>query len=612
MASMPDTLGGRNPAAGTLKVGPRMMSRLVQGARGWHPWLVAPLLGVLALGASVWFAVFRPPPADAGALLTAASKILRGGIFYRDIDAYPFPGAHYLLALAMATFGEGLSVARALAAVFFCLLVVSLYAAALPVFGRKGAGLFGASLLSLKFLAWPSFTSYLYGDLAVTFGVGAVAILLWQLERPRSAAIVFAGALLGLSALCRQNVGFYLATAFGLFLLAPFSFIGFDALPMRRRAMLVGALCFGVAFPLVPVAGYFLSHGLLGAMIDSGIVRPFTGYLPTSGVSFIEPLQWWKFGGMRNGEGAAYFVEGYWQMLTRDLLPGRSSQATYWVLGELFARMAYTVIVVLLGIAALGWFREIRVRKEKSARKAGCLFLSATALLLSALPRADWAHIIVVYPLVVLAGAHALMLLSADIPFVRGKLCRCAGVGVTSLLIVTAGLAVYDHAQMPRKVELERAAWRDYEDSPVESVVRYVRDELDPGDRLFVYGSDAQYYFLAERFYPWPFLQLYPGQTGGAHGAELLKRLREKPPELVVRGMQRWPGLLQIVHYAGLVDRHIRVCYREVDDLWARYPLPLEGHPPPNWALQVLRPKARAQDRDVGEESCGTQPPAAP
>ena len=44
-------------------------------------------------------------------------------MFYRDIDAYPFPGAHYLLAAVMAAFGEHLGVARALATAVFCSLL---------------------------------------------------------------------------------------------------------------------------------------------------------------------------------------------------------------------------------------------------------------------------------------------------------------------------------------------------------------------------------------------------------------------------------------------------------------------------------------------------------
>ncbi|HEM45461.1 MAG TPA: hypothetical protein ENO23_00280, partial [Alphaproteobacteria bacterium] len=61
----------------------------------------APLLLVAAALLSYLYADRDLPFADEGATLTAAARILRGDVFYRDIDAYPFPGAAYLLAGAM-------------------------------------------------------------------------------------------------------------------------------------------------------------------------------------------------------------------------------------------------------------------------------------------------------------------------------------------------------------------------------------------------------------------------------------------------------------------------------------------------------------------------------
>ena len=56
-----------------------------------RPLIFAPILVGLGLCLSIWYAGFRLGGNDEGALLTAAGRILRGGVFYRDIDAYPFP-----------------------------------------------------------------------------------------------------------------------------------------------------------------------------------------------------------------------------------------------------------------------------------------------------------------------------------------------------------------------------------------------------------------------------------------------------------------------------------------------------------------------------------------
>ena len=55
-------------------------------------------LGLVAAALSWWFATHTRPMSDEGAVLTAAAKLLRGGVFYRDVDAYWFPGSAYLAA----------------------------------------------------------------------------------------------------------------------------------------------------------------------------------------------------------------------------------------------------------------------------------------------------------------------------------------------------------------------------------------------------------------------------------------------------------------------------------------------------------------------------------
>ena len=81
-----------------------------------RPLIFAPLLVGLAAALSLWFANRGLPIPDEGAILTNAAKILRGAVFYRELDADPFPGATYCLAFFMKLFGEHLSVARGLAA----------------------------------------------------------------------------------------------------------------------------------------------------------------------------------------------------------------------------------------------------------------------------------------------------------------------------------------------------------------------------------------------------------------------------------------------------------------------------------------------------------------
>lgn len=186
-----------------------------------RPVVVAPLLFLASAAISYLFADRFLPTPDEGASLSAAAKILDGAVFYRDIDAYPFPGAAYLLALAMAIFGEHLSVARGLAGAGFVAMVLGSYAAALVLLDRPRAALYGLSLLSLKFLAFPNFTMFLYQDFATAAAMTALALFLRHPHRGASTVLFVAGIFVGLAVVSKQNVGLYVAIAMVGLLLWP-------------------------------------------------------------------------------------------------------------------------------------------------------------------------------------------------------------------------------------------------------------------------------------------------------------------------------------------------------------------------------------------------------
>ena len=178
-----------------------------------RPTVAASLLFLASVAISYLFADRYLPSPDEGASLTAAAKILDGAVFYREIDAYPFPGAAYLLALGMAIFGEHLSVARGLAGAGFTCMILSSYAAALVLVDRPRAALYGLALLSLKFLVFPNFTMFLYPDFAMIAVMTALAVFLRHPHDGASVRLVVAGICVGLAVVSKQNVGLYVAVA---------------------------------------------------------------------------------------------------------------------------------------------------------------------------------------------------------------------------------------------------------------------------------------------------------------------------------------------------------------------------------------------------------------
>lgn len=249
-------------------------------------WFSALLL-TLAAALSYIYADRAMPASDEGALLTAAVKLLHGGVFYRDVDAYAFPGVSYLLAGMMSLFGEHLSVARAIAGSFYCATVLGIYACAIALVDQKRAALCGLSLLSLKFFAFPIYTMFFYADVAVATAIAALALFLRHRFDGASQRLFWVGAFTGLSIVTKQSTGFLVAVVFAIVLCFP----GFAHGPRGRSSRLAEVAVYGagVFFVVGGMCAYFSSQGVLGEMFRAGVLRPFTGYLPTSGVSFLPP-----------------------------------------------------------------------------------------------------------------------------------------------------------------------------------------------------------------------------------------------------------------------------------------------------------------------------------
>jgi hypothetical protein len=552
-----------------------------------RPAVFLPALLLLALGVSAWYVDSRLPTPDEGAMLTAAAKILRGGVFYRDIDAYPFPGSHYLLAIGMRLCGEHLLVARWMAAGCYCAIVAALYGTALQLMDRRWAALYGLSLLCFKFLAWPAFSAYLYSDVAFLGACVGIAALVGDGFRGASPRLVLAGVGIGVALAAKQSVGIYLGAASAAALLFPNLVTGTSGGSLRRRSREAAVLLLGAAVPLLPLLGYFAAQGLLGTMVESGLIRPFARYLPTSGVPFSTPLAWWRFGELVDNAAAPYFVFDYWHMLKQEQLPGRDAYRLYQLAGELFSRLVYTSIPVAFLWSLLRRLRSRPAADLRAGRRSLFAWL-ALAVVLSAFPRADSFHVFSVYPLVALL-LFALCSGSVGERPASARLWAAAS-AVALLLAVCASLALHHRAHLSHRVRLARAeVWVDPANAWIEPVVEYVSGHVRPGEPIFVFGHEAQLYFLTGRFYPWPFSQLYPGQEGDGGGLALVRLLERVPPRLVLRGLVNWPGTPELLAYAPRLYEYVFSQFRTDEDFFLRHPV-AGGETPPDWLISVMRP----------------------
>jgi len=566
-----------------------------------RPIWFAPLLLALSAILSYGYADRNMPVPDEGALLTAAVKILHGAVFYRDVDAYAFPGVSYLLAGMMSLFGEHLSVARTVAGSVYCATVLGVYACALSLVDQKRAALCGLSLLSLKFFAFPIYTMFFYADPSIAAAMLALALFLRHPFRGGSKRLFWVGVLTGLSIVTKQSTGIYVAAVFTVVLCFP----GFAHGPRRRTARFAEVSSYGAGLLLIvgSMSAYFASQGVFGDMIRAGLLRPFTGYLPTAGISFLPPLEWWNLGELRSA-GPIYFAQLYWELSLHWTQPGEAMRNITIVMGEIASRVLYSAIPIAFAACASLWLRTFRVATRTVSDNdeetlARARFFSAAgvslAVTVSAFPRADFVHVITIYPAVVLIlfalarpsllgygwrrGSEQVRTGQRTVPHRR---LRIEATFVALLLITTTFLALRYDAMLTHRLSIERAdLWVKPRDAWLERLVVYIQKQVPKGDPLFVYGHEAHWYFLSDRYTPRAFSQLYPGMTGDETGAELAALIRETRPRVIVQGVLRWPG-------SPAVPEYTRELERTLDRLYESAPRALR-YPPHPRVLRIWR-----------------------
>ena len=587
----------RKPRSADVHVAPRAMpcpSLSVRASspapdaarRGHMPAIaVASTLTVAAVAISVPFLRLWPPSEDEGAMLTGAVKLLRGGIFYRDVAAYPTPGAWYLLAGAMRLGGESVMTARVLTLIAFALTVGLFYLIARRVLSPGLSLSYATALLAIKFWAWPAWSMYLYADVAFALASAGILAFLVGWERQRRVHFFVAGFLLGAAALCKQTVGAYPAFA-GLAVLllacgaaarrsqgwqrlcrvlaAPYS-AGYS---LRFLAALVAGGVMALAVPAV----YFAIHGLFSEMLAATVVGPVSGYLPLSRVSYLEMLDWSHFRALSETALSPYRVPvlgvpvfGWTATDTATRLWGSWCEA--------YVRVMYLLVPVFLVVPAVLLARRIRNGARNGDAGTRPVVVPALALMAglfaSALPRADYYHVIDVAPAWVLAGfiGFALAAEMAQLgrwrrPIVSGVACATVAWFAVGALGMAALWRQSSYVlELPRCGRVKTTALH----LGIDVVVSHVRRHTSPRTPLFVLGPEAYLYFLTDRYSPWPFAQLYPGQAGADDGAQLARLIERKRIPYIIRGKLSPSGLPHLASYAPALVTYVSRCYHQID-----------------------------------------------
>ena len=220
---------------------------------------------LLAIAAAYHFAPFAWPVNrfDGGIVVVAAQRILRGELPYVDFQTLYTPGHPYLTAAAFRVFGVLYDMASRLD---FALMALQAWLA-----WHVAARLAGSRFVALLAFAAGLAFSYPYPSLSVAFVALMMADRALRLGGWGRAAL--AGALAGIAAWFRQDVGFAAALAVSVVLWTGTS--GASSVRLARAAVAGGAAALALALLLAPAIVLAPSHLWDGLVANPAATVPF-------------------------------------------------------------------------------------------------------------------------------------------------------------------------------------------------------------------------------------------------------------------------------------------------------------------------------------------------
>lgn len=468
---------------------------------------------------------------DEGSTAAQAMRVVRGELIYRDFFTVVTPGSYYTAAWLFQLFGLHLLVLRWAAVITgIGILVATLFVTRRLASWPLAAG---AALMTTVwgwFLGTPNF----YSLEAALFSLTGLALFLRAQANGDATGqrrlLLASGVAVGITAMVKQNVGAYAATALllSIWLSAIFDASIGVAQRVRQTALFAG----GIGIPVVPTILWLIAAGAGPYLYESWVyyplvryplrfARPFPSVLPLSG----EPFELWT-----------KFV---------IYLPA--------------------IVYPLTAVALFFLMRRAR-QGDADARKEGRAVLTVTLAgmfaFLQAWPRADVTHILFGLQPTFAITAY---LLSHLVPGASG---RRHLVGLVAVIPVAVLLWKgyqrttweYQNYVAGLHVERGRGVFAQFvEAKRIDTVTQYIVDHSAPDEGLFVVPWASGFNFLADRMNPTrtDFMLFEDPEAYPC----LLARLDERPPKYVIYGYTWDVDDKRFRDYAAPVDQYIRSRY---------------------------------------------------
>ncbi len=340
---------------------------------------------------------------DEGSILAIADALRNGELLYRDRVTTLGPLTFELLGVLFRLFGPSFLVARLLQVIVFALCTVLVHQILRDFVPGRWAWIGAASFLGLKALAFPFWTELNYAQVGMLLCLVSVWTVLRFLPSHSLPWLVGAGVGIGLTVLAKQNLGAFLGLSVGMTLALDSRLHHGRRLPLLLRH---GAVLFcGTLLPIIGASLFYWVNGTFGDLIERAFVGALSmsrGYaipFPGLGPSALSPGDLATF-------AYTYFpapiVHLFWEgRLNLEQLPivvliASAVKAIYYL----------PLVGLLLGLAVAWRCYRSGFSRAESSRWALLVTLAMTMYL--SLYRADWVHLMSVFPPVSLVCVAAL------------------------------------------------------------------------------------------------------------------------------------------------------------------------------------------------------------
>ena len=455
---------------------------------------------------------------DEGSILAIAESLRAGATLYRDRVTFIAPLVYELTGLLHRLFGPNILVSRLCAAAVFTACTMLVYRILRSMAGARWALVGAVAFLAVKPLAFPLWTILNYSQLAMLFTLAAMGAVLRFIAHGRLRWLVVAGLAVGCTLVTKQNAGVALGAAIAATMIL--HTWRHDA-PAGRLVVYGAALLAGTLPPLLALIAFYAAHGALGEVIDQTVIG-LRDYGPQYNV-WLPGFEIWSLRPDLYGSVMfAYFPTPLWHLSWEGTV--NLQALPIFAPCELMIRIAYLGPVAAIAFCAYEAVRTVR-DEAGAAQWSALVHIVVTAALsfASMLYRADWAHLMNVYPPLLIVSIVALHRASVTVAARRAAL---GLVGAWVLAGVLMAAVIFKVYSVPVATPHGQLLAPSFEAQDAKRVLAYVA-ALPPETRVAFLREEPLYYYLTDRPMPTAFDLVMPAYLRPGSDARLARELRD-------------------------------------------------------------------------------------